>query len=182
MKFTPLFENGPVLIEMEKRVDERGFFARSFCEDELKTAGIQTHWPQQNVSFNVKKGTVRGMHFQNEPFEEPKIVRCTRGAIHDVVIDLRASSPQHGASFAVELSADNHNALFIPGGFAHGFQTLDDNTEVLYHMGALYQPDAANGLRWNDPTFNIVWPLPINVISERDAAYPLYDRTKPFFA
>ena len=181
MKFKPLYKDGPVLIELEKHADDRGFFARSLCEEELKKAELPTFWPQMNISFNDKVGTVRGMHFQTPPYEEPKIVRCTAGMIFDAVIDLRQSSPHYCQSFGVELSADNRQSLYIPAGFAHGFQTLEENTEVLYVMGATFEPNAANGVRWDDPAFDLQWPIDISVISDRDAAYPYMSEERQFF-
>ncbi|MEK6554903.1 MAG: dTDP-4-dehydrorhamnose 3,5-epimerase family protein, partial [Bdellovibrionota bacterium] len=150
MKFTKLFENGPVLLEVEQSRDDRGFFARSFCIQEFERAGLPGSWPQSNISFNYKKGTVRGMHYQVPPHPEPKIVRCTAGAICDAVIDLRKTSPHFCKTFMVELSADKHNALYVPAGFAHGFQTLKDNTEVLYLMGSFFHPESQRGIKWND--------------------------------
>lgn len=163
---------GAVLIEIERREDERGFFARTFCEREFAAAGLPTHFPQSNVSFNRTRGTVRGMHFQRAPHEEPKLVRCTRGAIYDQIVDLRPDSTTFRKSFGAELSEENRSALYVPPGFAHGFQTLQDGSEVLYMMGEYYVADAAAGVRWNDPAFNLSWPLPISVISDRDLSYP----------
>ena len=143
MRFSPLDVPGPVLVEIEPLGDERGLFARSFCEREFAAAGLPTRFPQWNISVNRCRGTVRGMHFQAPPHEEAKLVRCTHGAIHDVVIDLRAASTTFGLAAAVMLSRENRAALFVPTGFAHGFQTLEDDTEVLYAMSAEYVPDAA---------------------------------------
>jgi dTDP-4-dehydrorhamnose 3,5-epimerase len=171
MRFKHLEIPGPVLIEIEARGDERGFFARSFCDVEFAAAGLPTRFVQHNISFNYRRGTVRGMHFQSAPYEEPKLVRCTAGAIHDVALDLRSGSTTFGRSVAVRLSEENHAALYIPAGFAHGFQTLEDDTEVFYAMATEYVAAAAGGVRWNDPAFNLCWPLPVSVISERDLSY-----------
>ena len=175
MRFKQLEVPGPVLIEIEPRADERGFFARSFCATEFAAAGLPTRFPQHNISFNHRCGTVRGMHFQRSPHEEPKLVRCTAGAIHDVVLDLRPASATFGYSVAVRLSRENRAVLYIPSGFAHGFQTLEDDTEVFYVMATEYVAAAASGVRWNDPAFNVCWPLPVSVISERDLSYSDWD-------
>ncbi len=172
MQFTPLSLSGAVAIEIDPRRDERGFFSRTFCEQEFAAQGLATHFPQSNISFNNRCGTVRGMHYQAEPYPEIKLVRCTRGAIYDVIIDLRPGSASFKQSLGIELNAENRTALYIPAGFAHGFQTLTDDTEVLYMMGDVYHADLARGVRWNDPAFNIQWPLPVSMISERDLAYP----------
>lgn len=172
MKFQPLSLPGAVLVEIAPLSDERGFFARSFCEEEFAAAGLPTRFPQMNLSSNKSKGTVRGMHFQAPPHEEPKLVRCIRGAIHDVIIDLRRQSPTYCQSLGVELNEDNHAGLYVPPGFAHGFQTLADSSVVLYMMGTAYHSESARGVRWNDPAFSVTWPLPISVISHRDATYP----------
>lgn len=176
MRFRPLEIAGVVLVEQDRREDDRGFFARTFCRDEFAAAGLPVHFPQCNTSFNARRGTVRGMHFQRPPHEEPKLVRCTRGAIFDAVVDLRPESPTYLAWLGVELSADNGHALYVPPGFAHGFQTLADATDVLYHMGEVFHPDAAGGIRWDDPAVGVRWPLPVSVISERDATYPEWVR------
>jgi dTDP-4-dehydrorhamnose 3,5-epimerase len=175
VRFVPQRLPGVFVIELERRVDERGFFARSFCVDELARAGLHTDYPQGNVSFNACRGTLRGMHYQAAPHGEVKIVGCTAGAILDVVVDLRAGSPTRLGWCAVELTCAAGAQLYIPAGFAHGFLTLADNTEVAYRMGARYVPDAARGLRWNDPRLAIAWPAPPAVISERDASYPDFD-------
>jgi dTDP-4-dehydrorhamnose 3,5-epimerase len=173
-----LFEKTPLagafVIEMEKFRDNRGFFSYSFDRAAFEKNGLPGQPLQSNISFNTKAGTLRGMHFQVAPKAQPKLVRCTAGAIFDVIIDLRPESPTHRQWFGAELSAENHRSLFIPTGFAHGFQTLRDGTEVLYEMFEWYAPDTARGVRFDDPNFGISWPLPVSVISERDRTYPDY--------
>ncbi len=164
------------LIELERRVDDRGFFARSFCEDELATAGLHVHYPQGNVSWNAKRHTLRGMHYQAAPHGEVKIVSCTAGAIYDVVVDLRVDSPTRFQWLGVELTPEARNQLYIPAGFAHGFLTLADATEVHYRMGTSYVADLARGFRHDDPLIGIAWPAPPAVISSRDATYADLDR------
>lgn len=172
MIFTPAPLDGAVLVDLERRADDRGFFARSFCEREFQANGLPVHFPQHNVSANRRRGTVRGLHFQRPPFEEPKLVRCIRGAILDVIVDIRPGSADYGRWFGVELTAENGRALYIPAGFAHGFQTLVDDSDVSYLMGAAYAPDHAGGLRWDDPDVGITWPLPVSRISPADQALP----------
>jgi dTDP-4-dehydrorhamnose 3,5-epimerase len=172
MRFTHLVLEGAVLVQLEPHRDDRGLFARSYCAHEFAAAGLPTHWPQMNVSGNLRAGTLRGMHFQRPPHEEPKLVRCTRGAVLDVIIDLRPASPSFRRHLALTLDAAAGDALYIPPGFAHGFQTLADETDVLYLMGAEFEPGAQDGVRWDDPAFDIAWPLPPTAISARDAAYP----------
>ncbi len=159
-------------VEIDPHVDERGFFARSWCHDEFEAHGLDAKLVQCNISFNLRKGTLRGMHFQAAPHSETKLVRCTRGAIYDVVLDLRSSSPRFRNWFAMELTAGNHKAIYIPDGCAHGFLTLEDDTEVFYQMSEFYSPESARGVRWNDPAFGIIWPGNVEVISERDRTYP----------
>jgi dTDP-4-dehydrorhamnose 3,5-epimerase len=163
---------GAYLIEIERREDERGFFARSWCQREFTKHGLNPQLVQCNVSFNHRKGTLRGMHFQAAPNAEVKIVRCTAGAIYDVMIDLRPDSPTFKQYFGAELTPENHRMLYIPEGFAHGYITLFDNTEIVYQVSQFYAPEAARGVRWDDPAFGIIWPLAVEVISERDATYP----------
>ncbi len=163
---------GVVLVELEKLTDERGFFARSFCESEFAAHGLHAAFVQANVSFNHRRGTLRGMHYQAEPRPEPKLVRCTRGAVFDVAVDLRPDSPTFCRWVSSELTEDNYRALYVPAGCAHGLLTLADNTEVSYLMGTAYDPDLARGVRWNDPAFGINWPLQPVVISAGDASYP----------
>jgi dTDP-4-dehydrorhamnose 3,5-epimerase len=174
MNFQPTSLPGAFLIEPEKFRDERGFFCYSFDRAKFEKLGLPAQIVQSNISFNTKKGTLRGMHFQVEPMAQPKLVRCTAGAIFDVIIDLRRDSPMHRRWYGAELSAENHRALFIPKGFAHGFQTLSDGAEVLYDMFHDYSASSAGGVRYNDPAFAIRWPLEVSVISERDRTYPDY--------
>jgi dTDP-4-dehydrorhamnose 3,5-epimerase len=164
---------GAYTIEMDGIEDERGFFARSFCAQEFAARGLATVMPQSSVSFNARRGTLRGMHYQAEPHAEDKLVRCTAGAIFDVIVDLRPGSPTPRAWFGVELSAANHRALYVPKGLAHGFITLRDETEVLYMISVDYAPGFERGVRWNDPAFGISWPMAPAAVSARDAAYPL---------
>ncbi len=167
---TPL--RGAFVIEPERFADERGFFARTFCAREFEEKGLDPRVAQANLSFNERRGTLRGMHYQRPPFAEVKLVRCTRGAIHDVIIDLRPSSPTFHGHFAVRLDFENRKMLYIPEGFAHGFLTLEDSTEVAYQMSAPYSPEHGAGVRYDDPAFGIVWPEPVRVIAERDRTYP----------
>jgi dTDP-4-dehydrorhamnose 3,5-epimerase len=163
--------HGSYILEPEPVEDERGFFARTFCRNEFEKHGLNPTVAQCNISFNKKKGTLRGMHFQRPPHEEAKLVRCTKGLIFDVIIDLRPQSDTYKRWTAVELSAANHKMLYIPPGVAHGFLTLTDCTEVLYQMSEFYYPGSAAGVRWDDPAFNIRWPETPLVISERDNTY-----------
>ncbi|HXW97160.1 MAG TPA: dTDP-4-dehydrorhamnose 3,5-epimerase [Gemmatimonadales bacterium] len=169
---TPL--PGAAVVDLERREDERGFFARSFCQREFEAQGLETTVAQCNVSFNRRRGTLRGMHWQAAPHGEAKLVRVTRGALWDVIVDLRPESATYCRWFGVELSAENHRALYIPRGFAHGFQTLVDDVEVFYQMSTSYVPDAQRGVRWDDPAFGIEWPILPPFLSERDATYPDY--------
>jgi dTDP-4-dehydrorhamnose 3,5-epimerase len=170
--FTETKLRGAFLIELEKHADERGFFARTFCQEAFEAHGLNSRVVQCNVSFNRRKGTLRGMHFQIAPFAEAKLVRCTLGSIHDVIIDLRPASPTFKQHFAVELSAENRKMLYIPEEFAHGFQTLKDDTEVFYQMSQSYSAEHARGVRWNDSAFGIDWPAGVRTIIERDQNYP----------
>jgi dTDP-4-dehydrorhamnose 3,5-epimerase len=172
MKFVETKLKGSFIIDPERLEDERGFFARSWCQQEAKQYGLEPEWLQCNISYNKSKGTMRGMHYQAAPFEEAKLVRCTMGAICDVIIDLRPDSVTFKKWTAVELSSENRRMLYIPGGFAHGFLTLQDNTEIFYQMSEFYAPTYARGLRWNDPAFGILWPTDIAVISDQDQNYP----------
>ena len=165
---------GAFLIQLDKIKDNRGFFARAWCEKEFSDHGLTAVVHQANVSFNFKAGTLRGMHYQLEPYGEAKTVRCTRGAIYDVIIDLRPNSPTYKQWIGAELSADNYTMLYVPENFGHGFLTLADNTEVTYQVSEFYTPGAERGIRWNDPTFAIRWPVDVRVISEKDANWPDY--------
>jgi dTDP-4-dehydrorhamnose 3,5-epimerase len=168
---------GPFVIEVERNEDHRGFFARTWCQREFAERGLNPSLVQCSVSFSRKKGTLRGMHYQIAPREEAKLVRCTRGAVYDVIIDLRPDSPSFSRWLAAELTAANGRMLYIPEGFAHGFQTLEDDTEVFYQMSEFYAPEYARGVRWNDPAFGIQWPPAERTISLRDDTYP--DFVKP---
>jgi dTDP-4-dehydrorhamnose 3,5-epimerase len=177
MRFEALPLDQAFLVRIEPHPDPRGFFARTFCVQEFGAAGLPTALVQASISFNARRGTVRGMHFQWPPSREAKLVRCVRGALFDVLLDLRPRSPSYLRHVAVELTDANRDAVFIPHGVAHGFQTLADATEVLYQMTDVYAPALATGVRWNDPAFRIRWPLADgSVISERDAGYPDFDR------
>jgi dTDP-4-dehydrorhamnose 3,5-epimerase len=167
--------NGVFIIELETIEDDRGFFACSWAPNEFEQHGLNPRLVQCNVSFNKRRGTLRGMHFQTKPHEEAKLVRCTQGAIYDVAIDLRSNSPTRYRWVGAELTADNHLMLYIPEGFAHGYQTLTDRTEISYQMSEGYHPASAGGVRWDDPAFGIKWPLPVTVIADRDATYPSVD-------
>ena len=172
MLFTETKLKGAFIIEPEKLEDERGFFARSWCEREAAAYGLHPKWVQCNISFNKQKATLRGMHYQSVPSEEAKLVRCTMGAIYDVIIDLRPDSSTFRQWLVAELSAENRRMLYIPEGFAHGFLTLDENTEIFYQMSEFYSPGHARGVRWNDPSFAIKWPIEVRVISKQDRNYP----------
>ena len=174
MRFEQTDFAGLVLVHPDRRVDARGYFARTFCEEEFGRAGLATRFAQTSLSFNAKAGTVRGMHFQREPRAETKLVRCARGAIHDIVVDLRPSEPTFRRWRGFDLSAENGVALYIPEGFAHGFQTRADESEVHYAITPAYAPGAEAGARWDDPAFDIRWPAPVTVISERDGCWPLF--------
>ena len=163
---------GAYLIEPEKKRDERGFFARSWCEAEFSNHGLNPHIAQCNISFNEKKGTLRGLHYQAAPHAEAKLVRCTQGAIYDVIVDLRPKSPTFKQHVGETLSAQDHLMLYVPEGCAHGFQTLEDDTEVFYQMSESYAPDCARGVRYDDPAFGIQWPITNPTILERDRTYP----------
>ncbi|GAA5520545.1 dTDP-4-dehydrorhamnose 3,5-epimerase [Aliifodinibius salicampi] len=163
------------IIELNKLKDERGFFARQYCQNEFRDHGIQISIVQANVSYNKLKGTLRGMHYQTEPHGEAKLVRCTKGGIYDAIIDVRSGSPTFKKWIGVELTEHNHKMLYVPEGFAHGFITLQDDTEVTYQVSEFYTPGAEEGIRWNDPTFNIDWPAEVNVISEKDLNWPDFD-------
>jgi dTDP-4-dehydrorhamnose 3,5-epimerase len=162
---------GAYVIEIEPIEDERGFFARSFCTKEFEKYGLNIRIVQCNISYNEKKGTLRGMHYQVAPHAETKLVRCTRGAIYDVALDLRKDSPTFKQWVATELSANNHRIFYIPDGVAHGFQTLEDHTEVFYQMSEFYHPECTRGVRWDDPTFGMKWPMVPTLMTNKDRAY-----------
>ena len=172
MRFHPLSIPGAWLIEPEPAADERGFFARTFCARQFADRGLEIAIVQCGVSFNLRRGTLRGMHYQAAPHEEAKLVRCTRGAVYDVIADLRPGSPSFKQWVSTELSADNRRVLYIPEGCAHGFQTLIDDAEVSYEISAFYYPESARGVRWDDPAFRFHWPLPVEAMSERDRLFP----------
>ena len=171
MIFIPTKLNGSFIIDLEKHGDERGFFARAWCQKEFAAHGLNENIVQCNVSYNKQKGTIRGLHYQIKPYEEAKLVRCMKGAISDVIVDLRPSSPTYKQWIAVELSEANRRALYVPEGFAHGFQTLMDDTELFYQVSQFYAPEFERGVRWNDPAFAINWPFPISNISSKDSSY-----------
>ncbi len=173
MNFQPTPLAGAYVVELECIEDERGFFARSFCQEEFRKHGLKPAIAQCNVSWNRKRGTLRGLHYQAAPHAEAKVVRCTRGAIWDVIVDLREGSPARLRWHAQELSVENRLAFYVPEGFAHGFQTLSDDSEVLYQMSESYHPDLARGLRWDDPKLGIRWPLADPILSARDRSYAL---------
>ena len=168
MIFTETKLKGAFIIEPEPLEDERGFFARTFDEKEFEAHGLNPRVVQCNISFNKKKGTLRGMHYQVAPYEEAKLVSCVRGVIYDVIIDLRPNSPTCSQWLAAELSSENNNMIYIPEGFAHGFQTLKDDTVVFYQMSEFYHPECARGVRWDDPVFAVKWPIEPTIISDKD--------------
>jgi len=175
VKFSEMRLDGVYLIEMEPVTDERGFFARTWCQREFKEHGLNPQLVQCSVSFNTLRGTVRGMHYQDEPHAETKVVRCTRGALFDALIDLRPNSPSFRQWIGVELTADNRRMLYVPPGIAHGFQTLEDNTEVAYQISEFHHPECAKGVRWDDPAFGLTWPEPVRIIAPRDQRYPDFE-------
>ena len=179
MIFTETTLAGAFVVDLEPRGDERGFFARTFCQREFDARGLKPLVAQTNLSFNYRKGTLRGLHFQFPPAAETKLIRCTRGAILDVIVDLRPESPTYLQHIAVELTADNRTALYVPERFAHGYQVLDDNTETAYQVGEFYTPSAESGLRYSDPRLGISWPLPVTELSEKDAAWRLLTDVEP---
>ena len=176
MKFVETPLRGAYVIEIEPISDNRGFFARSWCEREFREHDLNPCLVQCNISFNATKGTLRGMHYQIEPHEEVKLVRCTQGSIYDIIVDIRPDSPTFKKWFGVKLTAENHKMLYVPEKFAHGFQTLEDNTEVFYQMSNFYHPECARGIRWNDNLFSIEWPLKQKIISDRDLSYMLWEK------
>jgi dTDP-4-dehydrorhamnose 3,5-epimerase len=174
MKFDPTPLAGAFVLELEQRSDDRGFFARSFCAKEFEQHGLKAFVAQANVSFNYKRGTLRGMHYQLPPAAETKLIRCTRGAIYDVIIDLRPESPSYLQHFGIELTLDNRKALYVPEMFAHGYLTLTDESEVTYQVGEFYTPGSERGIRHDDPMFAIDWPTRVEVISDKDTQWPRY--------
>ena len=179
MIFTETNLKGAFIIDLERREDSRGFFARAFCQNEFKTHGLKPTIAQANIAHNIKKGTVRGMHFQFPPAAESKLVRCTRGAILDIIVDLRPESETYLQHVGVELNEDNQRALYVPERFAHGYQTLRDNTDTSYQVGEFYTPNAEGGLMFNDPRLRLEWPLLVTVISDKDQKFELLDRIEP---
>ena len=169
--FTETKLKGAFVIDLDRKQDARGFFARAFCQEEFKAHGLKPLIAQGNVAHNIRKGTIRGMHFQFPPAAETKLVRCTRGAILDIIVDLRPDSPTYLEHIAVELSEDNYRALYVPERFAHGYQALRDNTETSYMVGEFYTPSAEGGLRFDDPKLGLSWPLPVSVVSDKDQAF-----------
>ena len=178
MRFTETELPGAFVVDIEKLVDERGFFARTWCSQEFHEQGLPAEIKQTSIAFNKRKGTLRGMHFSTPPCREGKLIRCIAGSILDVIVDIRPDSPAFLQHIKVELSADMRNGLYVPPGVAHGYQTLQGNTEVLYMMTEAYDPDHAAGFRWNDPAFGIDWPEDRRVILDRDNSYPDFDETK----
>ena len=170
---------GAFIVDVERREDNRGFFARAFCQREFADHGLKPIIAQANIAFNNKKGTLRGMHFQYPPAAETKLVRCTRGAILDIIVDLRPESPTYLGHIAVELSADNHRSLYVPERFAHGYQVLEDRTETSYQVGEFYMPGVEGGLLYSDPRLGLTWPLPVREISSKDAVWAPLDEIEP---
>jgi dTDP-4-dehydrorhamnose 3,5-epimerase len=175
VKFSPARLPGVWVIDLELKIDERGFFARTYCSEEFARHGLNTVWPQANISYTKSRGLVRGLHFQSDPKPEIKVVRCSAGAIFDVVVDVRRSSPTFGQWEGFELSAEERRSLYIPAGFAHGFQCLADGCEVAYLMSESYFPELARGVRWDDPTIGIRWPVAGGSVAARDATLPLLE-------
>lgn len=172
MKFTETKLNGAFIITPDSIEDDRGFFARVFCRHEFEEHGLNYDMVQCNISFNRNKGTLRGMHYQTAPHSEVKLIRCTAGSIYDVIIDLRPESGTFKQWIAAELSEQKHQMLYVPEGFAHGYQTLEDETEVFYQVSAFYKQASERGVRWNDPAFGIKWPLPVTSVSIKDLSHP----------
>jgi len=172
MIFTKTVLNDAMIVDIERKEDDRGFFARSWCRREFEAHGLNPNLAQCNISFNPKKGTLRGMHLQVKPYEEAKIVRCTRGSLCDVIVDLRPDSPTYKKHLSAVLTSENRRMLYVPEGFAHGFLTLEDATEVSYQISEFYRPESQLGFRWDDPAFAIAWPAEVRLISDRDRSYP----------
>jgi dTDP-4-dehydrorhamnose 3,5-epimerase len=180
--FTETELSGAFVIDLDRKEDSRGFFARAFCQHEFADHGLKPAIAQANIAFNRRKGTLRGMHFQFPPAAETKLVRCTRGAILDIIVDLRPESSTYLEHVAVELSADNHRALYVPERFAHGYQVLEDVTETSYQVGEFYTPGAEGGLRYDDPRLGLSWPLPVSEMSDKDLSWPLLSEIEPELA
>lgn len=172
MRFEATNLPGAFLIDLEPREDERGFFARAWCAREFAEHGLESTMLQVNLSYNRRRGTLRGLHYQRPPHAEAKLIRCIRGALYDTIVDLRPGSATFGQPFGAELSAENRRMLYVPAGFAHGFQTLVDDTEALYQVSAFYEPGAESGIRYDEPRFALQWPLPVSAISDKDAGWP----------
>jgi dTDP-4-dehydrorhamnose 3,5-epimerase len=170
---------GALIIDLDRHTDDRGFFARAWCEEEFAAHGLRPRFVQANMAFTERSGTVRGLHYQHSPHEEAKLIRCTRGSIHDVLIDLRRDSPSFEQWIAVELSADNRRMLHVPEGCAHGYQALSDGAEVFYLVTHPYVPGAEGGIRFDDPAFGVQWPLPVGDVSAKDRRWPVYVRQQP---
>jgi dTDP-4-dehydrorhamnose 3,5-epimerase len=173
MVFTETKLKGAFIINLTRLEDERGFFARTFCQNEFKEHGLNIQIAQANISYNKRRGTFRGMHMQLPPYEESKLIKCARGTIYDVIVDMRVSSDTYKQWIGVELTAENHQMLYVPEGFAHGFITLKNDTEVTYQMNQFYAPASEKGFRWNDPAFGIVWPIQPIIMAEKDKNFPL---------
>jgi len=174
MVFTETPLKGAYLVDVERRVDSRGFFGRAWCQQEFEGQKLTAHLTQANIGFSEKRGTLRGMHYQATPYQEVKLVRCTMGAIYDVIIDLRPDSPSYRQWFGVELTAETRRMLYVPEGCAHGYQTLADASEVFYQTSQFYSPEWARGVRYDDPQFGISWPTEVRTISDADSNWPLY--------
>jgi dTDP-4-dehydrorhamnose 3,5-epimerase len=175
MIFTETILKNAYIIELEKREDHRGFFARTWDKKEFEEHNLNSNLVQCNVSFSKKCGTLRGMHYQKNPFEESKVIRCTKGKIFDVIIDLRSSSSTFKKWFGIELTEENYKMLYVPEGFAHGFQSLEDDSEIIYQVSEFYTPNSELGIHWNDPEFNITWPIEEKIITEKDNSWKLFD-------
>jgi dTDP-4-dehydrorhamnose 3,5-epimerase len=179
MIFTETKLRGAFIIDLERREDNRGFFARAFCQHEFEAHGLKPVIAQANIGFNKRKGTLRGMHFQFPPSAETKLVRASRGAVLDIIVDLRPESPTYMQHITVELSADNHRGIYIPERFAHGYQALEDDTETTYQVGEFYTPGSEGGLRYDDPRLGLTWPLPVAVMSDKDREWKLLEHVEP---
>jgi len=166
---------GAFIIDLEKKEDERGFFARTWCQKEFAEQGLMTNFVQGNISYSKNKGTLRGMHYQVAPHAEVKLVRCTREAIYDVLLDIRPESPTFKQWLSIEMTAENHRLVYIPEGVAHGFQALAEDTEVVYQMSQFHHPESARGVRWDDPAFRIEWPIRQVILSNQDASFPFFE-------